>query len=133
MPHLAALLQARLAQLAAEIDARAGQPAAVAIHVVLGDWALTLTAEHYRTLPPPIGGWDGELPSPASLPAAPANLREVERNALEAATNDVTPVSQLALRAGYAPGSYFSAAVTRLVRLGLLVRIGQDGVRRSLP
>jgi hypothetical protein len=69
-------------------------------------------------------------PSPESSPGiSPASLREVERNALEAATRELTPTAQLAVRAGYAPGSYFSAAVTRLCRLGLLVREGNRGVR----
>lgn len=49
-------------------------------------------------------------------------LREVERNAIEAASTETVPVAQLAMKAGYQPGSYFSAAVTRLTRLGFLVR-----------
>jgi hypothetical protein len=58
------------------------------------------------------------------------SLSKVELAALNAADKAPVTVKALAFRAGYKPGSYFSAAVTKLCRLGELIRV-PDGVCRG--
>jgi hypothetical protein len=82
-------------------------------------------------LPPDVKGRQLLRSRPAdsgSLVQRP--LRRVEQRALNAAENAPYPVKELARRAGYRPGSYFSNAITQLCRLGKLVRL-PDGLRRA--
>lgn len=77
-----------------------------------------------------------KLPAEATQPRkgrrrkADGELSEVERLALAAATLQPLPVKVLARLAGFEPGSHFAAAVTNLVRMGLLRRTA-DGVSRA--
>ena len=117
-PTLRSVLRAALHHLLADLAALSPEEAADAI--ADDDWKVKITLE-------PMGG---SSPRGPSVPVVPDGLNKVERKAWLAAEATPLPVKALARKAGYPNGSYFSAAITSLVRRKLLVRM-PEGLRRA--
>lgn len=109
-PTLQALLRARAHTLLARLAMEERETGGAAVQVQIGDdkWIVRLSVEPVNYL---------------------AGLSDVERALFDAATAESMTAKALVRRAGYQSNSYSAAAITKLVRMGLLRRENDGGLR----